>query len=386
VRDAWNARRVIAAERFPDVHLTLCLTHGCNLRCRYCYGGAKSPRHMTLAVGRAAVDRAVARTTSRLHVVFFGGEPLLRWRTLVALTGRARERAAAAGLALHPTVTTNATLLTAARVAWLRRSGFVLAVSCDGTKAAHDANRVDARGRSSHARTVAGLRRALDGGLSVRTILVLHPANVDFLPDSLAFLRSVGAADFVVNPDWSADWTGEALRARWECAYEAVARLWADAYRDGAPFWLSLLDDKIAAQLKGGYTPAERCDLGRRNLVVAPSGRLYPCDRLVGEDRDERFVIGDVERGPDRERIAELLARTCRLPAECLECAIAARCRNRCACANLALSGALDAPSETLCFHEQLAVRVADAAADALFVERNEPFLRRHCGSPAGDA
>ncbi|MBI5502527.1 MAG: radical SAM protein [Deltaproteobacteria bacterium] len=389
-----------AADRSPDTHLTLCLTHDCNLRCRYCYGGAKSKRHMSLAVGCAALEHAVARTSERLHLVFFGGEPLLRWQTLVALTERAEESAAAAGLELRPTVTTNGTLLTERRVAWLQERRFVLAVSCDGTKEAHDANRRDPRGRSSHARTVAGLRRALAAGLGLRVILVLHPDNVDLLPESLACLREQGAADFVVNPDWSADWRDESLRARWERAYESAARLWSDAHRDGRPFWLSFVDDKIAAAVKGGYTAAERCDLGRRNLVVAPSGRLYPCDRLVGEDRNVRaetqrgreeatgmtaagtaggsaFVIGDVASGPDPERIAALVARTCGMPAECLECAIAPRCRNRCACANLALTGDVAVPSETLCFHEQLAVRVADAAAETLAAEGNESFLRR---------
>jgi uncharacterized protein len=371
------------AERFPDVHLTLCLTHDCNLRCRYCYGGSKSKRHMTQATGSAAIERAIDRTSARLHLVFFGGEPLLRWRTLATLTDHARKCAAAAGFELRPTVTTNGTLLTGARVAWLRKNGFVLAISCDGDRLAHDANRRDARGRSSHARTVAGLKRSLAAKVGVRTILVLDPTNLDRLPASLAFLHSLGASDFVVNPNWAADWMGREVQERWARAYGGAARLWVAAHRERKPFWLSFLDDKIAAHLKGGYTAAERCDLGRRNLVVAPSGRLYPCDRLVGEDRDVRFVIGDVASGPVTERIAALVSRTCRLPEDCLEGAIAPRCRNRCACANLALTGAIDTPSETLCFHEQLAVRTADEAAALLFAERNESFLRRHYGAAA---
>ena len=366
------------APRYDDVHLTLCLTHDCNLRCRYCYGGEKSRRHMSLATARAALELALARTSARLHLVFFGGEPLLRWRTLTTLADEARARGREAGVELRPTVTTNGTLLSPARVAWLRDHDFVVAVSCDGVRAAHDAHRLGPDGRSSHARTTTGLQRALAAGLPVRTILVLDPATVELLPASLAWLRSLGAADFVVNPNWFADWTAEELRERWARAYAAAAALWVAAFREDRPFWLSFLDDKVSTHLKGGYTPSERCDLGRRNLVVAPSGRLYPCDRLVGEDRDERFVIGDVSTGPVPERVAALVQRTCAMPADCLECAVAPRCRNRCACANLALTGAIDTPSETLCFHEQLAIRTADTAAATLFAERNPAFLRRH--------
>ena len=118
--------------------------------------------------------------------------------------------------------------------------------------------------------------------------------------------------------------------------------------------------------------------------MVAPSSRLYPCDRLVGEDRDERFVIGDVSTGPLTERVAALVRRTCAMPDDCLECAVAPRCRNRCACANLALTGAIETPSETLCFHEQLAIRTADTAAATLFAERNPAFLRRHYPEASG--
>jgi uncharacterized protein len=366
------------ALRYDDVHLTLCLTHDCNLRCRYCYGGAKSRRHMTRATARRALDLAFARTSARLHLVYFGGEPLLRWRALTSILDEATALARAAGVALRPTVTTNGTLLTAERVAWLREHDFVVAVSCDGVRAAHDAHRTGPDDRSSHARTAAGLQRALAAGLAVRTILVLDPATVDLLPESLAWLRSLGADNFVVNPNWFADWTAEPLRARWTRAFAAAAELWVAAFREGRPFWLSFLDDKVSTHLKDGYTPAERCDLGRRNLVVAPSGRLYPCDRLVGEDRDERFVIGDVSTGPLPERVAALVRRTCAMPGDCLVCAVAPRCRNRCACANLALTGAIETPSETLCFHEQLAIRTADTAAATLFAEGNAAFLRRH--------
>ncbi len=50
---------------------------------------------------------------------------------------------------------------------------------------------------------------------------------------------------------------------------------WRNRSTEGKPFWLSFVDDKIGAHLKGGYTAAERCDLGRRNLVVAPSGKVF---------------------------------------------------------------------------------------------------------------
>ena len=60
---------------------TLHLTHDCNLRCSYCYGGEKGGGRMSSETADAAVAFA-AREARRqgaqhLEVVFFGGEPLL---------------------------------------------------------------------------------------------------------------------------------------------------------------------------------------------------------------------------------------------------------------------------------------------------------------------
>jgi len=303
----------------------------------------------------------------------------VRWRSLQRLTDYARQRTGA-GVELRCSVTTNGTLLNDQRVTWLRDQAFITAVSCDGTVRAHDRRRYRS-GRSSHGRTVAGLQRAIAAGLKVRVVMVVQPDTVDELPASVDFLRQLGAKDLVVNPDWSASWEDPEVRRRWQAAYRAVSERYVAAYQAGEPFWISFIDSKIGAHIKGGYLQAERCDLGRRNLVVAASGNLYPCDRLVGEDDDRRFVIGHVATGTDGERVGKLVAATCSLPRDCLDCAVAARCRNRCACANMAMTGSLEVPSETLCFHEQLAIQVADRAATQLFEQRNQHFIRQHYGA-----
>lgn len=214
----------------------------------------------------------------------------------------------------------------------------------------------------------------------MRVVLVLHPANVAALPDSVHWLVECGADDLVINPDWSASWDDTLLES-WTSAYERVASMYVDAFRQGRPFWISTLDPKIATHIRGGYTDADRCDLGRRNLVVAPSGNLYPCDRLVGEDNDHRHVLGHVDTGPDLPRVEGFASAVIDMPAECVTCAIRSRCRNRCACANLALTGNAASPSSLLCFHEQLCLRTADDVAETLYAEANELFIRRHYGS-----
>ena len=58
---------------FPKTHLTLSLTHACNLRCQYCYGGEKIAHHMPRERGEKAIRLACMRTSGRLSLIFFGG-------------------------------------------------------------------------------------------------------------------------------------------------------------------------------------------------------------------------------------------------------------------------------------------------------------------------
>lgn len=368
----------------PDVHLTLCLTHDCNLRCRYCYSGPKRDASMSESTARAAFELALDRVGKRLHLVFFGGEPLLRWDALTSFTALGRTLCAPHGVELSPTVTTNGTLLTQQRCEWLAEERFVVAVSYDGIAPAHDANRRDASGASSHARVVDGLRCALAAGLRVRAILVLDPSNLRWIGESIDEARDLGVRDFVVNPNWSADWSAPAVRESLTEAYAALAARHLASYRRGDPLWISALDAKISAHVKGGILASEHCDLGCRDLVVAPSGNLFPCDRMIGDDRSDRFVIGHVSLGVDADKLAEWLEPMRTLPAECLTCSIRSRCRNRCACANFAMTRTPSEPSSALCLHEQLAIRAADDVAEELFAESNEAFFRRHYPGAVG--
>ncbi|MBE6419771.1 MAG: 4Fe-4S cluster-binding domain-containing protein [Akkermansiaceae bacterium] len=65
--------------------LSLCLTHDCTLRCRYCYAGCKYAHAMTQETAEQGMETGLAeaiRTKRGLDISFFGGEPLLEWALL----------------------------------------------------------------------------------------------------------------------------------------------------------------------------------------------------------------------------------------------------------------------------------------------------------------
>ena len=129
------------------MHYTLHLTDSCNLACRYCYV-KQSPQTMTPGITHAAIDLA-ARSESNCGIIFFGGEPVLL-RDLIA-------DAVAYGEAIdqkrqnrfHYKITTNGLLMDDAFLRYSLEHEVFIALSFDGIRAAHDANRVTHSGEST---------------------------------------------------------------------------------------------------------------------------------------------------------------------------------------------------------------------------------------------
>ncbi len=371
--------------------LTLVLDHACNLRCSYCYAGSKFSRVMGLELAEQALRLGFGHPCPRLQVLLFGGEPLLRPDLVDAIALRARALAGEYGKSMRLVLTTNGTLLDDARVALLQHHQVALAVSVDGDRQAHDSARRFADGRSSWEAACAGARRALAALPRVESISVVHPGNVRRLLSSFDALVEVGFRRLAFNLDYSASWTEADLEA-YAAGLEAVGERVAALLDSGRDTVVSPLHTKWISRLKSGLGPEDRCAFGCGELAVAPSGNLYPCDRLVGEDGPAQadVRIGSLQTGIDVERVAALRAAKDRPRPDCEGCAILDRCAWWCGCANRAATGRVDRVSGLQCAAEQITTRVADEVAARLYAAANPLFLRRYytaaASAPAAQA
>lgn len=361
------------------VVLTLFLTHQCNLRCSYCYVHEKRATKMPLEIGRKAIDLALQIAKDRLQISFFGGEPLLEWDLLTAFHEYGKERTAERGVRPIFALTTNGMMLDEDRLTYLRDNDIRVGFSIDGGQEAQDATRPKAGGGSSYSRTAERLKLAVEYLPDLQTISVVDPENVEFLADSVRALLDLGVRRMTLNPNWSADWSDEAVRDIWEKQYEEICGIYVERFEANKPVRISFIEDKIITRLKSGYAPCDQCDFGHRDFAVSTTGKIYPCERQVGSDGDdeEHMVIGNVDDGFHKRRQRKIQHAVKEIPKECRDCALADRCANWCPCANLALTGEMGRPGGLLCFHEQLCVKWADEAAGILYGEKNLPFMAR---------
>ncbi|GGS00723.1 hypothetical protein GCM10010269_44580 [Streptomyces humidus] len=221
--------------------------HGrCNLACTYCYlyaGPDRTWRSRPAAAAPEVLDRTATRIAEHarahaltsLSLVLHGGEPLLAGAgTLARFTALVRDRVPA-GCTVDAVVQTNATLLTARRLAVLADSGLRIGVSLDGGLAAHNARRVDHAGRPSWPAASRGALlladRAPQAYAGVLTVVDVTLDPVETY-ESLLTLRPPALNLLLPHGNWSAPpphWAG-ARHGEWLCA--VFDRWWTAGRRE----------------------------------------------------------------------------------------------------------------------------------------------------------
>jgi len=344
-------------------NLVLAVTQACNLRCSYCYAGGGLNRSMPERTARRAIDRAFAslRVGGRLELGFFGGEPLLEPGLIAGLADYAQSRAAAQGKKLSLNLTTNGTRLTGAAWSLVLRPDIRLSLSCDGLPEVHDRHRAFPDGRGSSSLVLAAIRRLLAEGKDFDVVMVVRPDTVELAPAGIVLLRQIGVKQVQPTLDLWTKWTLRDL-TRLEAAIARCVRLW----REGLPdFGIGWFDEKAARLLGVPVGETARCGFGRTQIAVAPSGRLYPCERLIGADSggSAMRLPGEVFDGDDflgcggaPERCASA----------CASCGIESICSTTCRCANYVRTGDVRKPDLLLCTLDRVCFRETAKALNAL--------------------
>ena len=335
---------------------------------------------MTWQTAQKAIEFAFSFDAPALQLGFFGGEPLLEWELLKKCAIEAERLAEEKKVSLVKTVTTNGTLVTKERAQWLIEHNFVPALSIDGNEKMHDITRPLKGGKSSFAQCMDGLDALLPFYPSTEVIVVPDPQNVAHLYEGVRFLYlDKGVERVSINPNFYVEWPEEALNT-WRGESEKLGDLFIELYRQGHPIALNFIDGKIITHLKCGFDCGDKCNFGEKEIAIAPSGRIYPCERLVADDDGGEMCIGTIDEGFDEKKRQAILRRRGCVNSECLTCAIRDRCMNWCCCINYTITGAIDVTDGIVCFHEQMAVEIADRVGTILFEERNPAFLARYYG------
>lgn len=347
----------------PLKAICLHVSHACNLRCSYCFVSkvwdepAGRPEDkvplMPPEVGMRAVDLMILESgrVTNLEVDFFGGEPLLNFDAVVAITDYARSAAKAADKSVHFSLTTNAVELTPEIVQYMDRMGFSVILSLDGRPETHNRWRRFPDGSGSYDRVLEGITTYLKHS-TLKDYYVrgtYTSANLDFAED-VRYINQLGVDRISMEPVVSAGAGDYGLRLEdvpeLRRQYERLVEYYSGQNRCGHPF--EFFHFNLGAL--SGQCQERRllgCGAGHQYLAVTPAGELYPCHQFVG---DASFALGDVWSGVTRPDVSERFRHTSVLDKpSCRSCWARYLCSGGCQAVSYRTSGDIAGVDDVAC-------------------------------------
>ena len=357
------------------VKCTIFVTQRCNLACDYCYIDKKNAA-ISIPIAQRILTFlfAVLKEDERLEIGLFGGEPLLEFDLVKDLIALIQSQEEYTPERVTISVVTNGTLLTDDMLRVFLDKGIVLCISCDGPPELQDAHRHFRDGRGSSPLVEKNIRRSLEYFPLLPVNAVYSPETLPLLPAVVEYMISLGVRNIYLNPEISAHWSRQDAEML-PGVYAAIGKIYVEHYTRGTPKYINLIDSKIALILRGGYKANERCRMGSGEYAFAPSGNIYPCERLVGSDDGKTHCIGNIEREFVPGKTCAAISCSA-INAECSQCGIKEYCMNWCGCTNYYSTGRYDVVSPFICASERAAIEVAFQVIDEM--NKNQCDLSHH--------
>ena len=355
------------------------LTHNCQFRCDYCYAGKKYQKSISKETILKSIALLLKIPMPKLDFGFFGGEPLIEWELLQFATYEMERESKERGIKLVKTVTTNGVLLSKEKVEWLREHNFYVVVSIDGNKQMHDTHRLYANDMGTFQDVKNGILELQkvykDDEYSVMSVVT--PQNIKYLNDSVNYLyEEMGLKYLRLAQNYYGEWGDDKDIEEYRKLYQNLGKYMIERYRQGEELIIDIIDSKISAKIESSCSS---CNFGEMKIAVAPSGNIYPCERLIGNDTGE-LSMGNVYDGFDHEKRNRLIEQRGNSNEECKTCPVKERCTNSCSCTNYTLTGQIDITNGVVCFFQKLFIEVADEVASTLYEEKNELFMQKFYG------
>ncbi|MBW4839254.1 MAG: radical SAM protein, partial [Paenibacillaceae bacterium] len=174
------------------------VSEDCNLACDYCYystcGGKPGPK--INRIDSALLDKFIKDymqySQGAATFAWQGGEPLLAGLDFFQEVVYRQTLHAPPHTIISNSLQTNATLVDDRWAAFFRTYQFLIGVSLDGPKEIHDSRRVNAAGKGSFDRAMAGIGHLRKHQVDFNILTVIHKGNVDQAKTLMAFYRENG--------------------------------------------------------------------------------------------------------------------------------------------------------------------------------------------------
>lgn len=263
-------------ELLPDL-LVLLTTRGCNIACTYCdfSAGISETARLSVETGAQAIEWFAQRQADagrdELRVHFFGGEPFVGFREVVALVHYARAAAARYGLSAAFEASSNGVYPTD-RARWVAENFDQVMLSFDGPQSTHDELRVRRGGGGTFDTTLRTARILAAGPVDLYVRCCVTEQTVGSMAATADYfareLRPSAVGFEPIKPGPTTDASGHGAPEPLD-----FARGFAAATRALEPYGIPA----VLSSVRVAERHASFCPVGNDGMVVTPEGTVQSC-------------------------------------------------------------------------------------------------------------
>lgn len=306
-----------------DMALTILPTRGCNFGCIYCYEQDRPNVLMNEQTEKAIVKFVCSNSNlKRLSVVWYGGEPLLNFDSMVRLTKMFKQL----NIEYSAKIVSNGYLLTKEKADLMKDLAIRnIQITFDGSEEIHNQRRFLLGGQPTYRKIMDNLKYLLsiDKEITIDIRTNIDRRNKDdynkFYQD---FKSEINDKRVTMYPGFVSDLLSS------ECVSPEF-NISEGGYK--AQFILDIFD-KYGIEIKS-FLPKYRrhsCVASKYfAFVIGPEGELYKCWRMVGNQKE---AIGNVNDGSfDMVKFSKyLIGADYTLDSKCLQCEFITLCGGGC--------------------------------------------------------
>lgn len=306
-----------------DMALTILPTRGCNFGCIYCYEQDRPNVLMNEQTEKAIVKFVCSNSNlKRLSVVWYGGEPLLNFDSMVRLTKMFKQL----NIEYSAKIVSNGYLLTKEKADLMKDLAIRnIQITFDGSEEIHNQRRFLLGGQPTYRKIMDNLKYLLSINkeitIDIRTNIDRHNKD-DYNKFYQDFKSEINDKRVTMYPGFVSDLLSS------ECVSPEF-NISEGGYK--AQFILDIFD-KYGIEIKS-FLPKYRrhsCVASKYfAFVIGPEGELYKCWRMVGNQKE---AIGNVNDGSfDMVKFSKyLIGADYTLDSKCLQCEFITLCGGGC--------------------------------------------------------
>lgn len=359
LQKVYGYREDILSRKKECIEVTFQVTEACSLACKYCYQHNKTPKVMTIEVGKKIVDTIFTDLKDSHYAIilsFIGGEPLLQPELISNIVDywdyKCIMEKIEWGKLSKFSICTNGTEYRKKECQKLMNKigdRLSFTVSIDGNKELHDSARIFPDGRGSYDLAMdAACDYESKFKADLGSKMTIAPSNIIFLFPAIKHYLNQGKEEIFANCVYEEGWTYEDATLFYN-ELKKLADYMLEYYPDS---YVSLFEER-------NFVPMDENDnqnwCGGNGLMLAsdPDGVLYPCLRYMPSsigDKQEILTCGHVDSGIDTALLKEMqkITRRSQSTDECFYCPIATGC-SWCTAYNYEVFGTIDKRATFIC-------------------------------------